>query len=98
MTSNAIAFIRSGRFSVTRATWGWGVVTSTNDIAGIVGSPDEATRPQIGYRRTSRGSGRQEVVPWNQRNWSRSVERRRLGRTGHLSSVAILGGAACWAA
>jgi aryl-alcohol dehydrogenase-like predicted oxidoreductase len=26
------------------------------------------------------------------------VERRRLGRTGHLSSVAILGGAACWAA
>jgi aryl-alcohol dehydrogenase-like predicted oxidoreductase len=26
------------------------------------------------------------------------VDRRRLGRTGHLSSVAILGGAACWAA
>ena len=26
------------------------------------------------------------------------MERRRLGRTGHLSSVAILGGAACWAA
>jgi aryl-alcohol dehydrogenase-like predicted oxidoreductase len=26
------------------------------------------------------------------------VERRRLGRTGHESSVAILGGAACWAA
>jgi aryl-alcohol dehydrogenase-like predicted oxidoreductase len=26
------------------------------------------------------------------------VERRRLGRTGHQSSVAILGGAACWAA
>jgi aryl-alcohol dehydrogenase-like predicted oxidoreductase len=26
------------------------------------------------------------------------VEQRRLGRTGHLSSVAILGGAACWAA
>jgi aryl-alcohol dehydrogenase-like predicted oxidoreductase len=26
------------------------------------------------------------------------VERRRLGRTGHHSSVAILGGAACWAA
>jgi hypothetical protein len=26
------------------------------------------------------------------------VERRRLGRTGHYSSVAILGGAACWAA
>jgi aryl-alcohol dehydrogenase-like predicted oxidoreductase len=26
------------------------------------------------------------------------VETRRLGRTGHLSSVAILGGAACWAA
>jgi aryl-alcohol dehydrogenase-like predicted oxidoreductase len=24
------------------------------------------------------------------------VERRRLGRTGHLSSVAVLGGAACW--
>src|ERR1700722_13396170 len=27
-----------------------------------------------------------------------AVERRRLGRTGHESSVAILGGAACWAA
>ncbi len=26
------------------------------------------------------------------------MERRRLGRTGHQSSVAILGGAACWAA
>jgi len=26
------------------------------------------------------------------------MERRRLGRTGHMSSVAILGGAACWAA
>jgi aryl-alcohol dehydrogenase-like predicted oxidoreductase len=26
------------------------------------------------------------------------VERRRLGRTGHESSVAVLGGAACWAA
>jgi len=26
------------------------------------------------------------------------VERRRLGRTGHQSSVAVLGGAACWAA
>jgi aryl-alcohol dehydrogenase-like predicted oxidoreductase len=26
------------------------------------------------------------------------VDRRRLGRTGHYSSVAILGGAACWAA
>jgi aryl-alcohol dehydrogenase-like predicted oxidoreductase len=26
------------------------------------------------------------------------VERRRLGRTEHLSSVAVLGGAACWAA
>ena len=26
------------------------------------------------------------------------MERRRLGRTGHESSVAILGGAACWAA
>ena len=26
------------------------------------------------------------------------MERRRLGRTGHRSSVAILGGAACWAA
>jgi aryl-alcohol dehydrogenase-like predicted oxidoreductase len=26
------------------------------------------------------------------------VEERRLGRTGHLSSVAILGGAACWGA
>jgi aryl-alcohol dehydrogenase-like predicted oxidoreductase len=26
------------------------------------------------------------------------VEKRRLGRTGHQSSVAILGGAACWAA
>jgi aryl-alcohol dehydrogenase-like predicted oxidoreductase len=26
------------------------------------------------------------------------VEQRRLGRTGHLSSVAILGGAACWSA
>ena len=26
------------------------------------------------------------------------MDRRRLGRTGHLSSVAILGGAACWAA
>jgi aryl-alcohol dehydrogenase-like predicted oxidoreductase len=26
------------------------------------------------------------------------VERRRLGRTDHESSVAILGGAACWAA
>jgi aryl-alcohol dehydrogenase-like predicted oxidoreductase len=26
------------------------------------------------------------------------VDRRRLGRTGHSSSVAILGGAACWAA
>jgi aryl-alcohol dehydrogenase-like predicted oxidoreductase len=26
------------------------------------------------------------------------VDRRRLGRTGHQSSVAILGGAACWAA
>src|SRR5271163_1454178 len=24
------------------------------------------------------------------------MERRRLGRTGHQSSVAILGGAACW--
>ena len=27
-----------------------------------------------------------------------AMERRRLGRTGHESSVAILGGAACWAA
>ena len=26
------------------------------------------------------------------------MERRRLGRTGHESSVAVLGGAACWAA
>jgi aryl-alcohol dehydrogenase-like predicted oxidoreductase len=26
------------------------------------------------------------------------MERRRLGRTGHLSAVAVLGGAACWAA
>ena len=26
------------------------------------------------------------------------MERRRLGRTGHESSVAMLGGAACWAA
>jgi aryl-alcohol dehydrogenase-like predicted oxidoreductase len=26
------------------------------------------------------------------------MEQRRLGRTGHYSSVAILGGAACWAA
>ena len=26
------------------------------------------------------------------------MERRRLGRTGHESSVAILGGAACWSA
>ena len=27
-----------------------------------------------------------------------AIERRRLGRTGHESSVAVLGGAACWAA
>ena len=26
------------------------------------------------------------------------MERRRLGRTGHESSVSVLGGAACWAA
>ena len=37
MTSKAMAFIRSGRFNVTRATWGCGVATSTNDMAGIVG-------------------------------------------------------------
>ncbi len=32
MTSKAMAFMRSGRFSVTTATWGWGWVTSVKDI------------------------------------------------------------------
>ena len=32
MTSKAMAFMRSGRFSVTTATWGWGRVTSVKDI------------------------------------------------------------------
>ena len=36
ITSNAIAFMRSGRFKVTRATWGCGEETSTNAISGIV--------------------------------------------------------------
>jgi hypothetical protein len=42
MTSNAIAFIRSGRFNVTTATPGWGFVTSAKDMAGIV----EGARPR----------------------------------------------------
>ena len=36
MTSKAMAFMRSGRFSVTTATWGWGRVTSVKDMRGIV--------------------------------------------------------------
>ena len=33
MTSKAMAFMRSGRFSVTTATWGWGRVISVKDMA-----------------------------------------------------------------
>src|SRR3954451_13519008 len=36
MTSNAIAFIRSGRFSVTSATCGRGFEISTNDMGFLV--------------------------------------------------------------
>ena len=36
MTSNAMAFMRSGRFRVTRATCGCGAETSTNVMVGIV--------------------------------------------------------------
>ena len=36
MTSKAMAFMRSGRFSVTTATWGWGLVISVKDMRGIV--------------------------------------------------------------
>ena len=37
MTSKAMAFMRSGRLSVTTATPGWGLVISVKDMRGIVG-------------------------------------------------------------
>ena len=39
MTSKAMAFMRSGRLSVTTATWGWGRLTSVKDMRGIVDGP-----------------------------------------------------------
>src|SRR5580704_7208231 len=36
MTSKAMAFMRSGRLSVTTATCGWGLVISVKDMRGIV--------------------------------------------------------------
>ena len=36
MTSKAMAFMRSGRLSVTTATCGWGRVISVKDMRGIV--------------------------------------------------------------
>src|SRR4051794_12746312 len=39
ITSNAIAFIRSGRLSVINVTWGRGLSTTTNDMAGSLARP-----------------------------------------------------------
>ena len=39
ITSKAMAFMRSGRFNVTTATWGCGRVTSVKDMRGMVEGP-----------------------------------------------------------
>ena len=39
ITSKAMAFMRSGRLSVTTATWGCGRLTSVKDMGGIVDGP-----------------------------------------------------------
>ena len=54
MTSKAMAFMRSGRLSVTTATWGWGRVISVKDMRGIVERGDR--RSESGARRHAAGA------------------------------------------
>ena len=86
----------------------WGVYFAVADADATVAKAQGARRRGVhgadrhrarAIRRPRRQPGRRlqraqaQVVAGEE-----PVERRRLGRTGHESSVAILGGAACWAA